>query len=363
MSGGPYGRGKAPERACMPVASWPVEDQRLWRAACASVDLLSLENDGARASHSEASNRKAEKGYGRWLTFLAVNDAEALSLPADARLTPERVRAYVASLQALGNATGTILARLQELAELAKVISPARDWSFLNRIASRIRATHRPARDKSNLRLSEELLDLGLQLIDEAAQSGLTRRQAAVLHRDGLIIAFLALVPVRRKNLARLTLGVNLVNLEGGWLLVLEEAETKTHQLYEVLWPDELMPALTAYLETHRPHLASLSGRWRQPVGDLLWVSADGSPMTEQALYDRITARTREAFGRSMNPHLFRDAAATTLAIADPEHVRAAAPLLGHRTFTTTERHYRQSMGYQAHRAYIEALFGDRNDE
>jgi Recombinase len=32
-----------------------------------------------------------------------------------------------------------------------------------------------------------------------------------------------------------------------------------------------------------------------------------------------------------MNPHLFRDAAATTMAIADP---RLATPLLGHRTFT-----------------------------
>ena len=34
------------------------------------------------------------------------------------------------------------------------------------------------------------------------------------------------------------------------------------------------------------------------------------SPMTPQAI----------------NPHLFRDAAATTLAIADPAHVRVAAP-------------------------------------
>jgi integrase len=54
---------------------------------------------------------------------------------------------------------------------------------------------------------------------------------------------------------------------------------------------------------------------------------------------------------------LFRDAAATTLAIADPAHVRVAAPLLGHRTFTTTERHYQQAQAFDAHRAYIDALF------
>ena len=52
------------------------------------------------------------------------------------------------------------------------------------------------------------------------------------------------------------------------------------------------------------------------------------------------------------------DAAATTLAIADPGNVRVAAPLLGHRTFTTTERYYQQAKAFEAHRQYIAALFG-----
>jgi len=361
MSGGPYGRGKAPARACMPLASWPEMDLRLWRAACEPVDLLALEDGGSRAQHARASNDKAVKGYGRWLTFLAVRDAEAVSQLPEARITPERACAYVGELQALGNGSGTILARLQELGEVAKVTGPARDWSFINRIASKIRSRHRPVRNKSHLRLSEELLDLGLRLIDEAADEDLTPRQAATMHRDGLLIAFLALVPLRRKNLARLTLGVNLIDLDGAWLLVLEETETKTHQLHETLWPDDLVAPLMIYLETHRPHLASLTGRWAKPVGDLLWVSTDGSPMTEMAIYDRIRARTKAAFGAALNPHLFRDAAATTLAIADPEHVRVAAPLLGHRTFATTEKYYQQATAMQAHRTYVAVLFAEEN--
>ena len=78
--------------------------------------------------------------------------------------------------------------------------------------------------------------------------------------------------------------------------------------------------------------------------------------MTQMALYDRIRTRTKEHFGIAINPHLFRDAAATTLAITDPAHVRIAAPLLGHRTFATTERHYRQARAQQAHRAFVDAL-------
>ena len=86
-------------------------------------------------------------------------------------------------------------------------------------------------------------------------------------------------------------------------------------------------------------------------VGNAVWVSAHGSPMTEMAIYDRIRRHTGDAFGVPVNPHLFRYAAATTLAIVDPGHVRVAAPLLGHRTFATTERHYQQAKTLEAHRA------------
>jgi integrase len=78
--------------------------------------------------------------------------------------------------------------------------------------------------------------------------------------------------------------------------------------------------------------------------------------MLRTAIYDRIRAQTRKAFGKAMNPHLFRDAAATTLAIADPEHVRIAAPVLGHRQLNTTERYYQQATGLEAHRQYTKTL-------
>ena len=39
-----------------------------------------------------------------------------------------------------------------------------------------------------------------------------------------------------------------------------------------------------------------------------------------------IALRTKAALGIRLTPHRFRDAAATTLAIEDPLHVRAAAP-------------------------------------
>jgi integrase/recombinase XerD len=359
VSGGPYGRGKAPERECMKVGDWPEEDRRLWREAVAPADPFS-DDGGTRANHSMRSNMKAEKGYGRFLTDLKFHDPEALLEPSIARITPDRVRAYARRLEAIGNGTRTILCRLQELGEMAKAFDPTKDWSFINRVASRIRARHKPVRDKSNLRLSDELFELGLELMTQARRArGL---KAAIDFRDGLIIAFLSLLPLRRRNLSDFKLGRNLIDLSQRLLVVFEETETKTHAPLEIEWPESLIDALEEYLLTYRPSLESREGRWHRPADGFLWLSKDGSPMTEMAIYDRIRARTKAKFGKALNPHLFRDAAVTTMAIADPAHVRLAAPLLGHRSFSTTEKHYQQAKTYEAHQAYLKAIFG-KDDE
>ena len=52
----------------------------------------------------------------------------------------------------------------------------------------------------------------------------------------------------------------------------------------------------------------------------------------------RIRQTTARYLGSAMWPHLFRDCLATHIAVTDPEHVRIATPLLGHRTGRTTEQ-------------------------
>ena len=41
MSGGPYGRGKAPERECMKLEDWPKQDRRYWQEAMTPADPFS----------------------------------------------------------------------------------------------------------------------------------------------------------------------------------------------------------------------------------------------------------------------------------------------------------------------------------
>jgi integrase/recombinase XerD len=365
MSGGPFGRGKAPERACMKLADWPKADRALWLAAVTPADPFSG-SGGSRAVHRPVSNRNIARGYGRWLTFLSRRGLlDTSGAPAD-RISPEAVRAYVAELDALGNKKNTILARLEELTEMAKVMGRARDWGFLKRMSSRVRARHAPASSKAaRLVGADELYALGLTLMRRAGEGQLPRR-AALLFRDGLIIALLALRPLRRCNLADLTLGRDVMCVSGCWAIHLAPARTKTHVTLDYHWPESLLGALEEYLAVHRPVLASRRGRWKSSVENRrwlsadvenrLWISADGSPLTQMGLYDRLVRWTLQAFGRPINPHLFRDAAATTMAVNDPVHVLLAAPLLGHRTFATTERSYIQAQTLEAHRQFAAKL-------
>ncbi len=137
-------------------------------------------------------------------------------------------------------------------------------------------------------------------------------------------------------------------------------AETKTGRPLDLPFPEVLVPALERHLEQHRPVLAAGLGRGQGRAGAALWVSAEGGPLSEAMLGHLVEARTRAAFGRAVNPHLFRDCAATSLALEDPARVRAAAQVLGHGSFATTERHYNLARGEAAATRWHETLDGLR---
>jgi integrase len=165
------------------------------------------------------------------------------------------------------------------------------------------------------------------------------------------MIAFLALQPLRLKNLAGLVLGQTLVKSGGIWTMIIPGDETKNKAPIEVTWPDCLVAPLEHHLAMIRPALARRRRTSPIDAGDHLWISAEGRPLSEKRIRNAIELRTAAAFGKAINPHLARDIAATTLAIEDPLHVRAAAPVLGHSTLGTTERHYQQASALQAQRA------------
>ncbi len=72
--------------------------------------------------------------------------------------------------------------------------------------------------------------------------------------------------------------------------------------------------------------------------------------MADHMVYIAFTRITTELFGKPINPHLFRDCAATTLASHSLRGAMAAPGLLGHLSAKTTEKHYIHARQLEASR-------------
>jgi integrase/recombinase XerD len=172
-----------------------------------------------------------------------------------------------------------------------------------------------------------------------------TKRRRSLVYRDGLMIALLAVRPLRLRNLAGLVLGRTLSQRAAGWWIAIPASDTKNQDPIEYCWPADLTSHLETYLSDHRSVLAGSPG---YADGDPLWVSRYGFPLTTRGVYESIVGRTRAGLGHAVNPHLFRDCLATSIAIDDPAHVGIASRLLGHRMHRTTEKYYNQARSLEA---------------
>ena len=338
---------REPQRRCLRLEDWPAADRESWQEAVGAGRLLA--DDGPGAALRPVTLKRHRASYGRWLGFLTrqgwLDPAEEPGM----RATAERIRGYVGELQEL-NAPGTVLVRLQSLAVVLGWLAPDLDWSWLRPIIQRLAARVRPCRAAGYpWRGSEELIALGHRLMAQAEQGSAPedggRRypvevKRAMRYRDGLMVALLAHHPLRLANLAGLQLGHELRDDGSGWWLELEPAAIKNRRPYLVPLARDLIPPLDRYLRYWRPRLAGPAAA-AQP--DALWLSGEGGALGTNHVRHRICRHTEIAFGKPVNPHLFRDAIATTIAVRRPELVGIVTPLLGHRSVVTAQRHYNRA--------------------
>ena len=322
----------APADRCLRPAEWPAIDRTAWELVTQG-DIL----DGVAvlAQLSPRTHKNYSDCYGHWLNHLATFDELEPDLPPALRVTPDRVRAYVQRLEA-GSASATVAQRIYGLYRVISTLAPEHDWRWLARVASRLERKIRPTRAKRPLvRPSGELAAAGHALMAAAAATvGRRPVQQATLYRDGLMLALLAARPVRIANFTAIRIGRQLQRVGRGWQLVFEPEETKNGAGIELPFPTDLVAPLEVYLERWRPLLLGRGS------SDRLWISARGNPLNANNVYIRICTATRRQLGRPLNPHLFRDCLATSIAIQDPVNIHAVAALLGHRTLATMEKYY-----------------------
>jgi integrase/recombinase XerD len=334
-------------RHALPLDEWPDADQALWQSVVAKGDILDVCGPGANWAPTTQNNTR--KAYGYWLHWLCVNGhlRECMDHPLD-RITPDLIKSYIEDLE-VNTAPLTRFVYILDLLRFAQATAPTRDWSWLKHVKNRLFARARPSREKtSKIRNAAKLLELGLNLINEA--DSITCRynplQADVQFRDGLLIAILASRPVRIKNLTAIELDRHLLRIDDVYWLVFEAHEVKNHKHIEVPIPLVLTDYIEDYLAHHRPRL--LQGK----KSNRLWTSRFGKPLSGNSIRRQIKLHTKAAFGKAIHPHLFRDCAATSIAIHDPEHVWIAANILGHHTLATTQKYYDQSCMLEAGRHY-----------
>ena len=336
-----------PRRVAWPVANWPREDREAWERARCRNEFM--EDDGSASDWRPATHKAAIGAYGRWLAFLGDHDHLDVNQSLADRVTPATIDAYINHLKVTcSSVTLTSYIGVLGMADGHQAMVPDRDWSWLWRVQARLQKQDMPSRNKrARLVSSGELLALGEELMAKAeAMGGGPSLAAALLYRDGLMIALLTLCPLRRKNFIAIALGRNLVPVGEHYILRFGREETKNKRVLESPFPEELLPAFQWYLTRYRPYLLSLRatrGRNQKSTVaplDRLWITQYGLAVSDKATVSCLEKHTTARFGHYVNCHLFRDCAATTMANKDPAHVRIAATLLGHTSFHSTQDNY-----------------------
>lgn len=332
-------------------ADWPGEDQKRWEQALKPTDRFEETSLGA---HLAPTTRKARReSYGRFLGFISAFRPYWLSRPPEARIDRATVAEYVAWRRRSWEQSA-LAYDLRALRDALKLISPSVDWSWLSDIVKRMAAGAPARRSRYHLVTSDRLYQLGVELMDgalaDANAAGRTTKAHAFKYRDGLIIALLAMIPLRSRTLTALRIGQHLVKVGSLWELDIPAADTKTRRALNFPTSREISERIDLYLDQFRTRI---------PGSDkhtAVWASNKGHPMVSNGIYLTVWKRTTKAFGFGVNLHRFRHAAASFWSIEDPVNVKGVKDLLGQTSFKTTEKHYIMAQSRRAGRVFARAI-------
>jgi integrase len=327
----------------LPIEFWPESDRKAWISASRPSQRL---NRGGAGSHMKTITLDdLARRYGYFLDFMNRRGLLDPTKAAGGHVTPENVDAYLKELIARVGSV-TVQGSIYKLRRACELIDPALDLSWLADIEKDLALVMQPRSKADRWVLTEVLVEAGLTLIAEAENSRrMSKLGQARQVRNGLMVAMLAMHPIRLKNFAALEIGRSLIEIKGSWWIVLSASETKEDSPDERRIDDLLQPALDRYLKKNRPELAGAV----QSSLTALWLSSnDGSPMTYDGVARAVTETTRSTVGVVVSPHLFRTAIASSAAIHGGANPHLASALLHHTDHRVTEAHYNRASSISA---------------
>jgi integrase len=329
----------------LPVNEWPDADRRAWEEACRLGSRLRA---GGVASHlAKVSRDDFARRYGAFLGFLQRTNRLEQHACAAAEVTVANVAAYIADLNSRVRSV-TIWNCIYKLRRAAQLIAPNADFSWLAEIEKDLALVMQPRSKFDRLVFSTRLVEAGMTLVVEAerfARHDLARARGM---RNGLMVALLALCPIRLKNFAALAIGHTFKEIDGSWWIALPGNMTKSGRPDERPVPAWLNRYIEVYLNQSRPVLLG-----SRPPTNTLWISSTtGRRMTTKNLGTLISKITLETLGVDVSPHLFRTAAASTAAMYGGNTPHLASALLNHTDPRVTEEHYNRASSVSASKIY-----------
>ncbi len=328
---------------------WPEADRFAWQGACRPG--VRLKSGGAASHLGEVSREDYERRYGAFLGFLQRQNLLKSDQAAAAHVTVPRVEAYLADLKSRVSSV-TAYNCIAKLRRVARLIAPSVDFTWLSEIENDLALVMEPRSKFERFVFTQVLVEAGLRLAAEARESRTNALSAACGVRNGLMIALLALRPIRLKNFAGLELGTTFQKDQDHWWITLSGKATKNRRPDDRRIPELLYPAIDLYLGQSRPALLSKGAET-----NALWISSTtGKAMTKKNLGTLISKITLETVGVDVSPHLFRTAGASTSALLVGELPHLGSALLGHTDPRLTEEHYRRVSSINAARTFSEIV-------
>jgi hypothetical protein len=238
----------------LPIELWPEADRKAWVAACQPSQRL--RRGGAGSHMKPITQGDLARRYGYFLDCMNRGGLLGPNEAAGGHVTPENVGAYLRELTArVGSVTA--YGSIYKLRRACELIDPTRDLSWLIDLENDLALVMRPRSKSNRWVLTEVLVEAGLTLITEAENSRKMSKLARARQvRNGLMVAMLAMHPIRLKNFAVLEIGRSLVEIKGSWWIVLAASETKEARPDERRIDDLLQPSLDRCLKKYRPLLA-----------------------------------------------------------------------------------------------------------
>jgi integrase len=368
----------APVRSA-PLAEWTIADQAAWQRAIAP--RARLRKGGAGGHLAAITQRDLARRYGYFVDHLIRKGLFDPDAGPAAQVTPDFVASFVGELSSRVSSV-TTAGSICKLRRASELLDPDRDFAWFAEIEKDLALVMRPKSKDNRLVDPDLIVEAGLTLIKEASDNpALTPLQRGRQVRDGLMIALLALCPIRLKNFAALELQASFRRIGTRWWIVLDRNETKSGRPDERRAPRDLDAAIEAYLLVHRPVLAAANkksgvesldrqgrtagspnaqARCDDPLANItgpLWLSSNsGERMSYSAVERAITETTRLSLGVAVSPHLFRSCAATAIYTHAGDNPHLASAVLQHTDPRVTEEHYNRANSVQVARQYAEIL-------